>query len=433
MLHVAAIFSLGILAFYSHCKSDKRLDSDHSVELANQLNCLDTNNLDNGLSELDQVFKSSRIIFLGEAGHGDGRTFEIKSQLVKYLATKYGFNMLALEGAGFVETPYGIQGIKTGRNINSEFDKIWLDVWSKSNQNQGLMKFATQQIKEDKLNFVGFESQPNLTEYTQHLFTFLQKLCKSCMMSIDSVVFGRYLKSISNYYFASEAHPLELSDEQILALDSLTREYIKLTNTQVKDCSLFRQYLLNIHSNLEIYIFNVQESNYSNKSVTIRDSVMASNLIWLMEQNPKAKVIVWAANFHIINDISYITNNTDSTKYRSITTMGKYLRDRFPEATYSIAFTSAAGSEALYSDTTQYELEKTALFPVDSSILEYPFKRQNCDLIFYNFRQDLNLQKKEFRSLIFGGNMHKGYWAKGFDGMIYIAKQSRSTMRNEPQ
>ncbi|MDP1727789.1 MAG: erythromycin esterase family protein [Bacteroidota bacterium] len=400
-----------------------------TIKLGNTIQCIDTSDLSKGLYQLDKVFKESKIILLGEAGHGDGMTFQIKTKLIKYLVENYGYNTLALEGAGFVETPYGIQGIKSDSNIYKEFEKFWDFKWSKSEQTKALMKYTSEKTKQNKLNLFGFESQPNSTIYTKNLYPYLRNTCKTCLTGIDTNMFNNYVKGIFNYYGASAENPLDETDKTITSLDSLTKIFIKRITGNSYECSLFRQHLLNISSNLEIFIYNFQHMSYADQSVNIRDSVMASNLFWYLDRNPESKIIIWAANFHTIKDLSLITNNRDSMKYKSIIPMGKFISDKYPKNSYSIAFTSASGQAGFCADTISYNLEETAKFPIDNSVLEYSFNNNNCKFAFYSFSNDSPLKEKKFRSLIFGGNMHKGYWAKSFDGVIYIDKQTKSTLR----
>ena len=40
----------------------------------------------------------SEIVILGESGHGDGKTYEVKAELVQYLMKEKGFNTLFRRG-----------------------------------------------------------------------------------------------------------------------------------------------------------------------------------------------------------------------------------------------------------------------------------------------------------------------------------------------
>lgn len=43
------------------------------------------NGIPNNFSNLNELINNKEIILLGEAAHGEGKTFEVKTELVKYL------------------------------------------------------------------------------------------------------------------------------------------------------------------------------------------------------------------------------------------------------------------------------------------------------------------------------------------------------------
>jgi erythromycin esterase len=388
--------------------------------------CMDTLDI-KSLPGLDKDLKNSRIVLIGEAGHGDGRTFELKSELIKYLVERHGFNTIALEGAGFIETPYGLNSIKNDSNVFKEFEKFLDGKWSKSNQLKELILYISKKHKDNKIDIFGFDSQPNTTIYTDKLFDIIRDSTVTCITNLDRRVFEIYLKNLKAYYRQSTGQEeFTLTMGEINTLDSLTQIYI---NSLSKGCGLLRQILLNVQSNIKLIIYNMEEMGYSDKSVNSRDSVMASNIIYYLNKNPTARMIISAANFHVVKDLTLITNNYDSLKYKRIVPMGKYLADKYGKACFSIAITSGGGQSGYCTDTTVYDILQTTKFPIDQNTLEYRFKKSKCTIAYINNLQKNQSTNSQTRSLIFGGNMHYGYWNKAFDSIIYIDKQRPSTLR----
>jgi erythromycin esterase len=404
-----------------------------SVQLVGQntsfdkyISCIDTLQI-KSLPNMDQDLRNSRIVLIGEAGHGDGRTFELKGELIKYLVEHHGFNTIAFEGAGFIETPHGLNSIKNDSNIFNEFEKFLDPKWSKSNQLKETILYLSKKYKENKVDIFGFDSQPNSTVYTDKLFDLLADNTFKCLTNLDNPVFKLYLKNLKAYYKQSTGQEeFTLTMSEINSLDSLTQIYIKSVS---KDCDLLRQTFLNLESNIKLMIYNMEEMGYSDRSVNSRDSVMALNIIYYLDKNPKAKMIITAANFHIIKDLSLITNNYDSLKYKRIVPMGKYLADKYGNSCYSIAITNGGGKNGYCTDTTIYDILQTARFPIEKNTLEYRFKENKCEIVYLNNLLNKQLNNIQTRSLIFGGNMHYGYWNKAFDCIIYIDKQRPSTLR----
>lgn len=76
----------------------------------------------------------------------------------------------------------------------------------------------------------------------------------------------------------------------------------------------------------------------------IRDRSMAENVAWLLEQNPNAKVVLWAHNGHV---------------GRTREAMGEYLEKRFPGEMVVIGFATSSGDYTAVGDKglTSHELQ----------------------------------------------------------------------------
>lgn len=393
---------------------------------ANRVVCMDTSDF-NALSHLDTDLSKARIVLIGEAGHGDGKTFEMKEKLIKYLVIKHGFNTIALEGAGFVETPYALTSLKKDSNTYKEFEKCLDLKWSKSQQMKGLLDFMALNYKNNQIDIYGFDPQPTSTSYTDKLFDFLADSSARCLTHIDKTVFAEYLTKLRSYYKQSTGQEeFTLSFDEIKTLDSLTRIYISQSES---NCSLVKQTLLNIQSCVRLFIYNMEEMGYLDRSVNSRDSVMALNIFYYLDRNPQAKMIVSGANFHIIKDLSLITHHYDSLKYKRIIPMGYFIARKYKRSSFTIAFTNGGGQNGYCTDTTVYDVIKTANFPINANTLEYIFKKSKCNIASINCSKATAQLKQQTRSLIFGGSMHYGYWNKAFDCIMYIDKQIPSTYR----
>lgn len=102
-----------------------------SAEIATKMMQLKSENeLPKDYSCLDKYIEDKEIIFLGEASHGEGKTFEVKTQIVKYLLEKKGFNTIALEGMDFLQMEY-INGRNVLKdNLADNFENEWYDYWN---------------------------------------------------------------------------------------------------------------------------------------------------------------------------------------------------------------------------------------------------------------------------------------------------------------
>lgn len=384
--------------------------------------CLDTSEI-MSLPTLDDDLSRSRIVLIGEAGHGDGRTFEMKGNLIKYLISKHGFNVVALEGAGFVETPYGLNGIRNDSNVYKEFEKFLDLQWSTSEQMKPLIQYLSDGYKKNEIDIYGFDPQVYATSYTDKLYTYLDEERFHCLANVDKEKHKKYVQSLKEYF-----KPLagNLSYDEIVQLDSITSTYLMQVNAE---CHYYKQLLINMQSCLKQYVYNYQEMAYADRSVNSRDSVMALNIFYYLSKNPNAKMIVSAANFHIIKDLSLIVNDYDSLKYRKIIPMGNHVFRKFPKESFAIAFTNLAGKQGICIDTVVYDIQQNSKYAIDENTIESSFMNKSCELSFVNLKKYRLSKTTNKRSLLFGGNMHKGSWDKAYDCIFYIEKQTPSTLR----
>ena len=128
-------FILGLL-FIMSCKSN-------SIEeqIAN-----DFEMFQNELSSFESInanIKDKRILILGEVGHGDGKTFEIKSKLIDFLNANNEYDVV-LEGMGFLDAAV-LQGILPSLCIDSNYLDVanaWNALWSQTKKPPLLWKLC---------------------------------------------------------------------------------------------------------------------------------------------------------------------------------------------------------------------------------------------------------------------------------------------------
>ncbi len=260
------------------------------------------------LQPLKKVIGDARIVSLGEAAHMNRDFYQMKHRIVEFLVNEMGFNVIAIEGtfAGGMELNEYIQTGKGDpqRALGALSYPAWnteeiLDmvVWMREYN-------ATH---ENKIKFYGFDVKPACGS-AKVVYDYLQKTG-----AIDE--YDQLLSRMMNPWIMSR-----LTDEfkkdpsginvklknlvehmETISPDSVSND-IKEWELAIQHARVLRQYV-NFYSKSSI-----------SQATEFRDKSMAENVRWIMDYEPGAKAILWAANPHI-------------SKFPSSGTMGCCLSD----------------------------------------------------------------------------------------------------------
>jgi erythromycin esterase len=229
------------------------------------------------LAPLAPVVAQARVVGLGECTHGTHEVFQLKHRLLEYLVTQQGFTTLALEvdyGWGEILNDY----IQTGAGDSLMVRKaagftIW-DTTEFWDMVEWMRAYNQQHIA--KIRYVGIDMQdpaPNLLRLehfaTQRADTVLQRQVRNL---------GTSYSASSQASGNTKQRLLRLSDELVQHLQAVGAPAAIQQHGQV-----LRQ--------------RATEIDFWG-----RDQAMAANLAWVLQQEPAAKVVVWAHNDHIRRD-----------------------------------------------------------------------------------------------------------------------------------
>ena len=111
---------------------------------------------------IKNAVKDKRIVILGEAGHADGKTFEIKSKLIEFLNSNNEYDVV-LEGMGFLDGAV-LQGILPSLCIDSNYLDVanaWNPLWSQTKEASSLVNA----MRSGKVRYWGMDCNPSLGDY----------------------------------------------------------------------------------------------------------------------------------------------------------------------------------------------------------------------------------------------------------------------------
>ncbi len=399
------LFSIVLVTFYSSCQNNTT-----EQQIASHI--IPFEKIDNSsFEEIANRIGNKDIVILGESGHGDGKTYEVKAELVQYLMKEKGFNTLAIEGEGFIDLE-----LKNNQYNNlfpaADLSK-WKPHWGNVVQTKGLVLDILYNQDLD-WKYVGLEGyNRNILE---HDFLYNQ---------LEKTDINRNIKN----QFIDTYEKLKRFDEEGVTVDEIN--FILTTIDSIVDNledetknGFTKQALLNIKGGIEDYKFTYIMGGYENENiyVNIRDKRMAENIIWYKKNNPNAKIIIWIANFHGAKQIQKIRyRDTDPELYQRFTLFAEYLIDEFNSDVYSIAFISSTGE---VKDILTTSILQQIKVPINT--LEYYLDQSDISFGYLDFNE-IKLRKPKlnqtiFNSTILGYDNKPGMWLDVFDGVFYIKK-----------
>lgn len=352
--------------------------------------------------------KDKRIVILGEAGHTDGKTFEIKSKLIEFLNANNEYDVV-LEGMGFLDGAV-LQGVLPPQCINSNYLDVanaWYGLWSQTKEATPLVEA----MRGGKVRYWGMDCNPSLGDY------FLIPYLLASSPNVSSVLGGSTFDSLMAIHDRMMGMDTTLMHNELDYFDSKMNQARKALE---EETDLEKKAILDMTIDNALAFWGqlrlgFTEWNAVNEGINIRDRQMAENVEWYLNHFPNRKVIIWTANFHGAKKIDQIVygKEPEPDLYKKFVLLGEHLENAFPGQVYSLAFTSGGGSTGFF-----YANDSTAIVP-DSTSLEYQLSQRGMEYGFCDLSQKKDWDDMVFNSSIFG-DCKPGKWARAFDGVYFI-------------
>ncbi len=386
------------------------------------------------LMPLKEILKNVKYVGLGEATHGTREFFQMKHRILEFLVKEMDFTIFAIEAsyAGCKNiNDYVLYGIGDAHTaLASQGFWTW-DTEEVIDMIEWIREHNLSVSDDKKVKFAGFDIQVNskggginkIKDYLQKVDTIRYNLLEPFLDSIESqgnspdkdsllIVY----KDFISFFVMSRGYYVQKSSAE---------EY---ENT-LAYCRVLGQY---------VDAYFTDPNNPRKQEREWRDYYMASNFFDMVAQeNPQAKVVLWAHNGHI-------SHNTNGFVNGGLRPIGSYLKEAYGQAYYAFGFAfNQGGFQAIEMDSTgkYIGLQEFIAKPAKEKSLDWYFAQTNKQLCIFNMRainlpvfiNDFITEPLETRG--FGAMANRNFIDQAFgemtlssdyDGLIFINETQRA-------
>lgn len=369
--------------------------------------------LRNSLDPLIEKIGNKKIVAIGESTHGTSEFYRLREIITKRLIKEKGFSVVVLEN------PYDDIEI-----LNKDLDKRPLDSLMRKHL------FSIYQTQEMKSFLQWYKD--NRTQYNikfkgcDDSYWVFNELLKDNINPKNDKILNKLLQELESNIAKSST-------------DNLKKEY-KINNSIYNNILEIENYLEStkkITKSIREILFNGKNTyiNYVNiknqKPFQSRDEIMADRISFLAKNSDK-KIIVWAHNAHISNEI--ITDN-------EIGIMGRDLKKGFNQEYYTIGLTTLKGNYSYMDEkfingdhSYKEKLKTKSLKAIDSLFWENRLSKNNNSFIIdlTDLKNELNTDEIIAPTRLIGyakeseEDIYYLPLIKNFDALIFI-KETNST------
>ncbi|MGM9806239.1 MAG: erythromycin esterase family protein [Candidatus Aphodosoma sp.] len=362
---------------------------------------------------ISQIAKGKDLIILGESGHFDAVTIESKSKMVQCLIDGFGFDTYADEATAFLIS-------YMWSNPKYEAIRAYVPVTNLKHVYGGIdreYKEICNLLNSNKIELFGITSQGSVLDITA-LQWILSSYCDVKNIGVDFTwLFRTYQKKL----FSNEKIPendIELFHKYMNKIfytaDKLLEQNPDSIDLQAiaqyeKNFRIDYQWMDNFEEKAKVYETDYDPSLI--QYVSMRDMMMADNILWYMERFPDKKIVVNCANYHAMKNISETENDKDMTMYMKTPTMGEWLHKTLGNRMYTLLFTAYGFPNYVLGG----ELEKRIHNHTDKNFGFIDFTPLKPKYEYVPF--DCNVIRKKY-----------GPFMYMCDGLIYVKKERQVTM-----
>lgn len=342
-----------------------------------------------------------QVVLLGEADHGDGRTWELKTRIVDQLVRSCGFDSVLVESGmyDFIALDHAYaRGEGTAEDMANAVGALWAHAretqpWLAQLHRTAEANTVQVQGLDDQLHSTAFHAQRRLpAELAAHLGGERRAECEA-----------KLLRHTTWGYDDDTPYTQEVNDELLACLgwieDALEAQ--PRSETAAEHLAMTRS----LHRYLSRAFGMDARANFA-----ARDASMFENFQWHRERlGPESKSIVWCSTIHAAKTLEGLE------AYRGIASLGQRIHERYGERAAAVGFTAYSGRSQPRGRPGR-ELE---VAPPDS--LEGQVLGPEQDLRYLDADELRELGAVEARPI--GHQLHRAQWHDVLDGLVVLRRE----------
>lgn len=379
------------------------------------------------LSFLKQQIGDKQIVMIGEQDHFAGASIDAKARIVNFLIKEMGFEVILFE-AGFYDVHKSVEYAKQEKRGGFRYSLYFL--WSKSQNIIPFLDSLSKDAVDGKIYLDGFDPKFTSIYSSKFYISDLEKILNET----------EYIKSNQadwNIYKKLVQGAADKFDKQLTKFDEKERDLLYRASRDISKVlvSANQNYwaqtvLTNTDILIEYSKISLKDMVAANEKAeklnNNRDSLMAENTKWLLENKYKGKkVIIWAASYHITKQPELIST-TSKDNFNGKKTLGGEIGKLYGDKVYSIGFISYQGKYGI-----SFEKPKgTTIKPHNENSIEAYIHKYNHPFCWLTLKDNKNVNGK---TAIINGFNNASYsssdWSKNFDALIYIENMYPNTLK----
>jgi len=233
------------------------------------------------LETLAAVVGDLRLLQLGASGHGMAETYRVKTDIVRHMHERHGFDVLAVEG-GLAECWVAAQTLASSPPANSMADCLW-GAWA-SEEAEALFAYLRSRAATDRpLRLVGVDNSPTSRAFSRWLAT---------RPDLPDALLSAELDFLRVFQPGERDETLAVIRAR--AVENFRRAYVQIDDPML--AMIIEDRLATLDFDPDTFDLEVHERN--------RERRMAVNLLRHLDRNPGARAIYWAHNAHVARSYS---------------------------------------------------------------------------------------------------------------------------------